>query len=165
MNGIAIYAGSFDPITYGHLEIIERSKKLFNRLIVAVGNNPTKKTLFTIKERIDMIRAVVNGVEVESYDCLLAEYVRKKGAKILIRGLRTSMDFEYEFQMCMAIKKLAPEIEIIYLFSGQNELHLSSSIVREVAMFGGDITPFVPPYVAEKLVSKVAKIKSSIVFE
>ncbi len=164
-GGVAIYAGSFDPITFGHLEIIERSKKLFDKLIVAVGNNPTKKTLFTVKERLDMIRNSTNGVEGESYDCLLADYVRRKGAKVLVRGLRSSMDFDYEFQMCMAIKKLAPEIEVVFLFSGQNELHLSSSMVREVAMFGGDVRPFVPPYVAEKLTAKVAKIKSAATFE
>jgi len=157
MNKIAIYPGSFDPITNGHVDIIKRSLILFDKLIVAVNANPTKNFLFNIEERVNMIKEIIptsSKIEVESFTGLLVEYARKKGAKFIIRGLRALSDFEYEFQMYLMNKKLNPEIEMVYFMTNQKYSYLSSSVIKEIAALGGNTKNFVPPTVEKRLLEK-----------
>jgi len=154
---VAIYPGSFDPITNGHLDIIERSSRLFDRLIVAVLKNPHKKSLFTVEERIEMIKGAVShikNVEVDYFSGLLVDFARKKNAKIIVKGLRAVSDFEYELQMALMNKKLYGEIETVFIMTNTKYSFLSSSIVKEVASFGGCVKDLVPPMVEEKLREK-----------
>lgn len=152
-----IYPGSFDPITYGHIDIIERAAKIADKLIVAVLNNYDKSSLFTVDERLEMIREAVKGyenIEVESFEGLLVEYARSKDAKIIIRGLRAVTDFEYELQMAQTNRELYHDIDTVFLLTNLKYSYLSSSVVKQVASYEGDISKFVPPFVAEKLKSK-----------
>ncbi len=154
---IAIYPGSFDPITYGHIDIIERASALFDKVVVALAANPRKETLFTIAERRQMISdAVINlsNIEVSEAEGLMVEFARRQDAIALIRGLRAISDFEYEFQMALMNRKLAPRVITVFLMPHDNYTYLNSSIVREVAGFGGDISQFVPPGVARRLQEK-----------
>lgn len=155
---IAICPGSFDPITNGHLDIIERSAGLFDRVIVLVLLNKTKKCVFTMEERVDMIRRAVchiPNVEVDHYGGLLAEYARQVGASAIIKGLRAVTDFEYEFQMALTNKILNPELETLFMNTDAQHMYLSSSMVREVAGFGGDITRFIPAVIADDVTKKL----------
>ena len=143
-----IYAGTFDPMTLGHLDLIERAAKIFDRLILAVAVSSRKTALFNIEERMEMARACVarfRNVEVDSFDGLLVEYARSKKVHILIRGLRAFSDFEFEFQMALTNRKLAPDIETLFLMPNEDYSYISSSTVREVAQFGGDTSQFVAP--------------------
>lgn len=152
-----IYPGSFDPITYGHIDIIERAAKIADKLIVAVLNNYDKNSLFTVEERLKMIREAVKGydnIEVESFEGLLVDYAKSKGAKIIIRGLRAVTDFEYELQMAQTNRELYHEIDTVFLLTNLKYSYLSSSVVKQVASYEGDISKFVPPFVADKLKSK-----------
>lgn len=161
MKKIALYPGSFDPITNGHLDIIKRSLYLFDKVIIAVNNNPLKKFLFTAEERVEIIKGVLNyfsNVEVESFQGLLVHYAQKKGAIFLIRGLRALSDFEYEFQMNLMNRKLNPQIEIVYLMTDQRYSYLSSSIVKEIAQLGGCVENLVPGLVEKKLLEKFKDI-------
>lgn len=154
---IGIYPGSFDPITYGHLDIIQRSVKLFDRLIVAVLSNPQKKPLFTVEDRIEMIRQSVNGIpniEIDSFSGLLIDFARLKQAKVIIKGLRAVSDFEYELQMALMNKKLDNHIETIFIMTNSKYSYLSSSIVKEVSSFGGCVASLVPPLVEQRLKEK-----------
>lgn len=154
---IGIYPGSFDPITNGHLDIIERSAKLLDKLIVAVLKNPNKKPLFTSEERIDMIKESVTNipnVEVENFSGLLVDFAKIKGAQVIIKGLRAVSDFEYELQMALMNKKLADEIETIFIMTNSQYSYLSSSVVKEVASFGGCVKDLVPLIVEKKLKKK-----------
>ncbi|MFO7151662.1 MAG: pantetheine-phosphate adenylyltransferase [Bacillota bacterium] len=156
---IAIYPGSFDPITNGHLDIIERGSKIFDELIVAVLQNPSKKYLFTMEERIEMIKDAVKhlpNVEVDYFNGLLVDFARKRNAKIVIKGLRAVSDFEYELQMALMNKKLYKDLETVFIMTSTKYSFLSSSIVREVASFGGCVKDLVPPVVEEKLRQKFA---------
>ena len=159
----AIYPGTFDPLTLGHLDVIERAARIFDRLIVAVGVNASKQPLFSIEERLDMVQEIVKGmpnVEVDSFDGLLVEYCHKKKVYALIRGLRAFSDFEYEFQMALTNRKLAPDVETIFLMPKETHSYLSSSMVREIAEMHGNIEEFVPPVVQaalEKCVRNRAK--------
>ncbi|HHT71314.1 MAG: pantetheine-phosphate adenylyltransferase [bacterium] len=151
---IAVYPGSFDPITNGHLDIIHRASRLFDRLIVAVGRQAAKKPLFSIAERVEILKAVtadLPNVETDSFDCLLAHYVEQRQADIVIRGLRAISDFDYEFQLAMAIKKLNENIETMFMMTNSEYSFLSSSIVKEIASYGGCVRDLVPPLVAERL--------------
>lgn len=151
---IALYPGTFDPITYGHLDIIRQALTIFDRVVVTVARNPRKDPLFTVEERIEMIQnatAEVGMVMVTHYDGLSVEAARKHGAIALIRGLRAVSDFEAEFQMTLMNRQLAPEIETVFLMPSEQYTYLSSSIVKEVARFGGDVSQFVPPLVSERL--------------
>lgn len=153
----AIYAGSFDPPTLGHQDLILRASGLFSRLIVAVGVNTEKATLFTSDERIEMLREICVGldnVEVAHFSGLLVEFAREKGARILVRGLRAVSDFEHEFQMSLTNRTLAPEIETAFLMATAEQMFVSSSIVKEVARYGGDVSRLVPPFVAARLKAK-----------
>ncbi|MBE0477589.1 pantetheine-phosphate adenylyltransferase [Candidatus Aerophobetes bacterium] len=159
MNKIAVYPGTFDPITNGHIDIIQRSGYLFDKLTIAVNDNqnPAKPYLFNTRERVEMIKKALLpslNVEVESFKGLLVSYAEKKGAKFIIRGLRALSDFEYEFQMYLMNKKLNSELEIIYFMTNQQYSHLSSSIIKEIAKLGGDTSNFVPSVVEKKLLEK-----------
>lgn len=154
---IAIYPGSFDPVTNGHLDIISRAARIFDRVIVAVGRQANKKPLFSTEERVEMLRAVtadLPNVEVDSFDGLLVRYVRRRGANIIVRGLRAISDFDYEFQLTLTTKKLDNGIETLFMMTSSEYSFLSSSIVKEVASYGGCIRGMVPEVVEAKLREK-----------
>jgi len=154
---IGIYPGSFDPITYGHVDIIERSAKLFDRLIVAVLSNPRKTPLFTVEERIEMIQESVKNmpnVEIDTFSGLLIDFARLKKADVIVKGLRAVSDFEYELQMALMNKKLDEHIETIFIMTSSKYSYLSSSVVKEVASFGGCVATVVPPLVEKRLKDK-----------
>lgn len=158
---IGIYPGSFDPITNGHIDIIERSSKLFDRLIVAVLTNPRKEPLFTVEERIFMIRESikhVSNVDIENFDGLLVDFARLKKAKVIVKGLRAVSDFEYELQMALMNKKLETDIETIFIMASSRYSYLSSSVVKEVASFGGCVASLVPPVVEKQLKKKFGEM-------
>jgi pantetheine-phosphate adenylyltransferase len=157
MARVAIYPGSFDPLTNGHVAIIQRGLNLFDRLIVSVANNPQKQPLFTVEERKGfVVEAVRNDprVEVDSFDGLLVEYARKRGVHTVLRGLRAVSDFDYEFQLANMNRKLLPEFESVFVMTGEDYFYVSSRLVREVAIFGGDVTGLVPAHVAGALRTK-----------
>ena len=153
----AIYPGTFDPITLGHIDVIERATSIFEEVVVAVGRNIGKKPLFTVEERMDMIRETtkhIRGVSVDYFNGLIVDYARSIGAKVMIRGLRAISDFEFEFQMALVNRTLYPEMVQVFLMPHEAYTHLNSTVVREVASFGGDVSPFVAPYVVLKLKEK-----------
>ena len=154
----AIYPGSFDPVHNGHLDVIERASKLCDRIIVAVAVNHLKTGLFSMDERVDLIRRAashIRGLEVRTFEGLLVNFVREEKAQAVIRGLRAVSDFEYEFQMALMNRSLDENLETIFLVPSQENIYLSSRIVKEVAQFGGNIERFVPPVVREALVAKM----------
>lgn len=155
---VAIYPGSFDPLTNGHLSLIQRSLKMFDRLIVAIAVNPKKTPLFSEDERRALIREAVQDdrVEVDAFHGLLVDYVRRRNAGVIVRGLRAVSDFEYEFQLANMNRKLAPDVETVFMMTGEDYFYISSNLVREVASFGGDVTGLVPPNVHEGLKAKFA---------
>ena len=157
-NGIAICPGSFDPVTYGHLDIISRAANMFDKVIVVVASNKNKTNSFTPLERVEMIKKctlALSNVEVESFDGLLAEYAAKKGAKAIIKGLRAMSDFEYEFQMALTNKKLNPEVETLFLTTSAENMYLSSSMVKQIAAMGGDISSFVPEEIRQDIIDRI----------
>jgi pantetheine-phosphate adenylyltransferase len=154
MTRIAVYPGSFDPLTRGHEDLIRRSLTLADRLIVAVALNVGKQPLFTVEERLEMLQAAAGDdprVSFQSFDGLLADFAKKVGATIIVRGLRAVSDFEYEFQMALMNRQLHPSVETVFLVPAVDLTYLSSSLVREVARFGGDVRPMVHPVVATAL--------------
>jgi pantetheine-phosphate adenylyltransferase len=153
----AIYPGSFDPITNGHLDLVQRAAKLFDRVIVAVAVNETKKPLFTLEERLAMVRASIQSVpkaEADWFDGLLVDYVQKQGGQAIIRGLRAVSDFEFEFQLALMNRKLNKDIETIFMMPKDTYTFLSSRIVKEIARLGGDVNCFVPEPVRQGLRTK-----------
>jgi pantetheine-phosphate adenylyltransferase len=162
---IALYPGTFDPITNGHLDIITRALRVFNRLVVAVAENPTKKPLFTLAERVEMAKAVVNEleerdrVEIIGFQSLTVDLAREVGATAIIRGLRAVSDFEYELMIALTNRKLAQDIESVFLMPSVEYIYLNSSMVKEVAKHGGNINHFVSDFVRERLMGKYASIK------
>lgn len=152
----AIYPGSFDPLTNGHLSIIQRALQMFDRVIVAVAVNPKKVPLFSEEERKQLIHEACPDprVEVDAFHGLLVEYANQRGVNVLLRGLRAVSDFEYEFQLANMNRKLAPGIETVFMMTGEDYFYISSQLVREVASFGGDVTGLVPANVNEKLKAK-----------
>ena len=157
MKRIAVYPGSFDPVTFGHIDLIERTVGLFDELVIAVARNIYKTGFFTVPERLEMIEELTkshNNVSVDAFDGLLVDYVRKKGACCVLRGLRAFSDFEYEFQMALTNRKLNDEYETIFLMTHESYSFISSSLVKELIEFGGDISSFVPPLVEQKLKEK-----------
>lgn len=152
----AVYAGSFDPVTNGHLDIIERACPLFQSLVVAVGVNPRKPAVFSTEDRLLMLRDVTShlpNVRVESFEGLLVEYARSLGARVIVRGLRAVADFEYETQQVLMNKRLAPHIETVFLVTSSQYSFLSSSLVKEVSRLGGAVTGLVPPCVEQRLLT------------
>ncbi|OQY58959.1 MAG: pantetheine-phosphate adenylyltransferase [Desulfobacteraceae bacterium 4572_88] len=160
MQRLAIYPGSFDPVTKGHLDIIERGLRLFDKIVVTILCNPSKKSLFTISERIEMLEESLkefSNTEVAAYDGLLVDYAHQREARGVLRGLRAVSDFEYEFQMALMNRKLRPEIQTVFLMTSFRWIFTSSSIIKEASRFGGDIRDMVPPVVNRKLEEKFAK--------
>jgi pantetheine-phosphate adenylyltransferase len=156
----AIYPGSFDPLTNGHVAIIQRGLKVFDRLVVAVANNPEKKPMFTVGERKAMIAEALGDdprVEVDSFDALLVDYARRKGVHTVLRGLRAVSDFEYEFQIANMNRHLLPDVETVFVMTGEDYFFVSARLVREVATFGGDVSAFVPPNVLDALRRKLKR--------
>ncbi len=161
---IAIYPGSFDPITNGHLDVATRASKLFERLTIGVYDIPDKRLLFTTEERVNLVRQSTThlpNVDVESYSGLTVNYARQKGAQVMVRGLRVGADFEREFEMAMMNKELSPELELLCLMSCKEFQFLSSSLLKEVAALGGDIAGLVPKPVAKALLANLERMKSN----
>ncbi len=153
MEKIAIYPGSFDPITNGHIDIAERGLKLFDKIIVAILNNPVKEFLFTVEERVEMLESSFENspdIEVETFDGLLVDYAAKRKSTAILRGMRAVSDFEYEFQLALMNRRLNREVQTVFLMTGLRWIFTSSSIIKEAARFGGDITGIVPPLVNHK---------------
>jgi pantetheine-phosphate adenylyltransferase len=162
MSRNAIYPGSFDPLTNGHLSLIQRGLKIFDRLVVAVLNNPSKTPLFSVEERKLLIREAVGDdprIEIDSFDSLLVDYAKKLGIHTVLRGLRAVSDFEYEFQLANVNRKLDPEFESVFVMTGEDYFFVTGYLVREVASFGGDVSGMVPANVAEGLRRKFAETK------
>ena len=158
---IAVCPGSFDPVTLGHLDIMTRASKLFDKVIVLVSVNPAKHPSFTADERVEMIKAVtkdIDNIEVDILTGLLADYVKKIGATAIVKGLRALTDFEYEFQQALANKKLYPDAETVFLVTSSENMYLSSSVVKQIASFGGDISDFVPDAIEEKITARLKTI-------
>ena len=154
---IAIYPGSFDPVTNGHLDIIERGLTLFDRIIVAIMHNPAKTFCFSIEERMEMLRISTNefsGIEIDTFDGLTVDYAAKRKANAILRGMRAVSDFEYEFQLALMNRRLNRNIQTVFLMTGLRWIFTSSSIIKEAGRFGGDITDMVPPVVHRKLKEK-----------
>jgi pantetheine-phosphate adenylyltransferase len=152
----AIYPGSFDLVTNGHIDIIERAARLFDQVMVAVIRNPEKKPQFSLEQRVEMLKkslTAFKNVKVESFDGLLVDFAKKKKANMIVRGLRAVSDFDYEFQMALTNRKMAPEIETLFFMTDYKYSYLSSSFVKQIARLGGDISGLVPAVVAEKLKS------------
>lgn len=160
----AIYPGSFDPITYGHIDILRRAKKLFSRLLIAIVANPSKAPLFSVSERVEITKEAlaevgICGVEVISYDGLLIECAKVNGVEAIVRGLRANSDFDYEFQMALTNRDLDSEIETVFFMTAGKYSFLSSSIVKEVKHYGGEVSSFVPKTVEDALARKFANIE------
>ncbi|MBT8446396.1 MAG: pantetheine-phosphate adenylyltransferase [Gammaproteobacteria bacterium] len=161
MSNIVIYPGTFDPITNGHSDIIARASRLFDRLIVAVAASSSKSTAFTAQERValaqDALRNGSDNIEVCQFEGLLVDYVRDRGANLILRGLRAVSDFEYEFQLAGMNRQLAPEVDTVFLTPAEKYSYISSSLIREIARLGGDVSPFVHPRVDAALKERFAR--------
>ena len=158
---LAVYPGSFDPVTNGHIDILEKTSRIFDKIIVAVVHNVSKKALFTLDERVQLIREStkqLNNIEVECFSGLLANYLRDREACAIIRGLRTVADFEYEMHMAMINKRLIPEVDTIFIMSDSRNIFVSSSIIKEAALLGGNVSELVPETVRLKLEEKRQEI-------
>lgn len=158
----AVYPGSFDPATNGHIDVIERALKIFDQVIVAVGDNPEKKPLFSTKERMAMLREStrhLKNLEIDSFSGLLIDYVKRKNSRIIIRGLRAVSDFEFEFQRALLNRVVDNEIETVFIMTKEHYVYLNSSIIKEISMFGGNINGMVPEIVEKKLKEKFSKLK------
>ena len=161
---VGVYPGSFDPVTYGHLDIIARSSHMVDKLIVAVLKNSSKSPLFSVEERVELLKTVTAkypNVEVDSFSGLLVDYVQQQGAQMIIRGLRAVTDFEYEFQMALTNKKLAPDVETLFMTTRSEYMYLSSSMVKQVAMFGGDISEDIPACILEDVKKRICCERNS----
>lgn len=159
---VAVYPGTFDPIHRGHLDVIERGSRLFDRLVVGVGINPDKKTFFDQDERVDLVRGVVTrfpNVSVEAFSTLAVSFARQAGARVMLRGLRTTSDMESEFAMSLMNLALEPEIETVFLMSKEPYSHLSGTLLRQIAQFGGALDKFLPPEVKDALEKRVRELR------
>ena len=159
----AIYPGTFDPVTYGHIDLIKRASSIFSEVIIAVAHNPQKNPLFTVQERKELIRRATSdmpAIVIDDFDGLVVDYAREKGIKTLIRGIRMISDFEYEFQMALTNRKLAPDVETIFLMPQETYSYLSSKLLKEAVSLGAQISSFVPDFVEQALKEKVARRES-----
>lgn len=157
MPKIAIYPGSFDPVTNGHIDLLKRGLKLFDKVVVAILHNPNKRFLFSVEERMDLLNQSLDGyknVEVDTFEGLLVDYAAEKGANAILRGMRATSDFDYEFQLALMNRRLNRDIQTVFLMTGLSWIFTSSSIIKEAAHFGGDIKGMVPPVVFKKLKEK-----------
>lgn len=160
----AVYPGTFDPVTYGHLDVIKRGSRIFDELVVAVGHNPLKDPLFTIKERMDMISKNIRGIKNTRVDCfkgMLTDYMKEMQTNVILRGIRTVSDFEYEFQRALTNRVLKTDIETVFIMTSQEYSFLNSSLIKEAVSLGGDISMFVPSDVEKLLQRKFANKKST----
>jgi len=158
MDRRALYPGTFDPVTYGHLDVIKRAARLYGRLFIGVAHGENKKPLFSVKERVAMLKeatAHLKNVEVGDFDGLVVDYARSKKIRLIVRGLRMLSDFEFEFQMALTNKKLAGDIETTFMMTSENYAHLSSKLIKETVGMGANAKNFVPPFVAKKLKEKL----------
>jgi len=158
MRSKAVYPGTFDPVTYGHIDLIKRAVKIFDTVIIAVARNADKGPLFTAQERVSMLKEAtrgIKGVVIEDFDGLVVDYVRKKGSSVMIRGLRMISDFEYEFQMTLTNRKLAQDIETIFMMPSESYSYLSSKLIKEAFALGADVKAFVPGFVTKALAKKL----------
>ncbi|MDE3010420.1 MAG: pantetheine-phosphate adenylyltransferase [Pseudomonadota bacterium] len=162
VSTLAVYPGTFDPMTMGHVDVVRRAARLFDRVVVGVADSRAKRPFFSIEERVDMAREIVRvypNVEVMGFSGLLADFLRSIQADVILRGLRAVSDFEFEFQMAGMNRKLHPEVETLFVTPSDQYMFISSTIVREIAGFGGDVAPFVPPIVAERIRARVGEIQ------
>ncbi len=158
MCQVAVYPGTFDPVTYGHIDLIKRAQEIFPELIVAVAHNRHKNPLFSVEERVDMLKRATSdmkGIVVSDFNGLVVDFARKNKAKVLIRGLRMISDFEYEFQMALTNRRLSPQVETIFLMPQESYSYLSSKLLKEAATLGADLSTFVPDFVAKALRAKL----------
>jgi len=158
MKNKAVYPGTFDPVTFGHIDLIKRALKIFDTVVIAVAHNADKAPLFGVEERIAMLRQAtrgMKGVVIESFDGLAVDYVRRKGSVVMVRGLRMLSDFEYEFQMAQTNRKLGQDIETIFMMPSESYSYLSSKLIKEAFALGADVKDFVPPFVAKALAKKL----------
>jgi pantetheine-phosphate adenylyltransferase len=156
--GMALFPGSFDPVTYGHIDVIQRAAAIFDILEVAVAVNPEKQPIFTVEERVDMLREItrdIANVRVGYFEGLTVQYMRQKGIRALVRGIRTFADFEYEASLANANRCVAPDIETVFILSDTKYSFVSSRMIRELAIYSGNVSAFVPSFVAEKVVEKI----------
>jgi pantetheine-phosphate adenylyltransferase len=161
MNHIAVYPGTFDPITLGHEDQVRRAARLFDRVILAVADSRAKKPFFNLDERVEMAREVlgdVANIEVAGFSGLLMKFVQERGARVVVRGLRAVSDFEYEFQLAGMNRGLYPDVETVFLTPGERFMFISATIVREISVLGGDVSKFVPPVVAQRLAAKIRQM-------
>ena len=161
MQKIAIYPGSFDPITNGHIDIIERGLKLFDKIIVAILNNAAKETLFSVEERVEMLETSLkqfSNIEIDTFDGLLVDYAVERKAQAVLRGMRAVSDFDYEFQMALMNRRLNREVHTVFLMTGLRWIFTSSSIIKEAARYGGDIKSMVPSEINQKVIEKFRSI-------
>jgi pantetheine-phosphate adenylyltransferase len=159
MKNTAVCPGTFDPVTYGHLDVIKRVSRLYEKVYVAVAHSRGKNTLFSVDERVDMLRKAVSGlglgnIVIEDFDGLAVDYAKTRSASVVIRGLRMISDFEYEFQMALTNRKLAPEIETVFMMPNESYSYISSRLIKEACFMGADVSAFVPDHVKEKLKGK-----------
>lgn len=157
MKNIAVYPGTFDPITYGHIDLVERAARMFDKVIVGIAPSSRKSPLFTLNQRVELAEAVLAGkgnIQVVGFSNLLTDFAKKEGANIILRGLRAVSDFDYEFQLAGMYRRLAPGIESVFLMPAEKYTYVSSSFVREIASLGGDVAPFVPDLVVKALKDK-----------
>ena len=155
----AIYPGTFDPVTYGHLDLIQRARAIYSEVIVAVAHNPDKHPLFSVEERVELLRKVtrsMRGITIDHFDSLVVDYTRRKKARVMIRGLRMLSDFEYEFQMALTNRRLCHTVETIFMMPSESYAYLSARLLKEAGKLGADLSPFVPPVVARALRRKLS---------
>ena len=157
MNRKALYPGTFDPVTYGHLDIIKRASRIYDHVFVGVAHSREKKPLFCVEERVSMLKKAIKplkNVEVDDFDGLVIDYAKKKGTRVIIRGLRMISDFEFEFQMALTNRKLSKDLETIFMMTNENYSYLSSKLIKEAVKLGATVESFVPQFVAKKLKEK-----------